>query len=135
LDTCVLSELRRPGADPRVRSRVDELDPAHLFVRVITIGELTTGIALLPAGERQRELASWLLGLERRFASQILPIDAEVARQWGELTALAQARGSQIPAGDGLIAATARRLGLRVMTRTTKHFVATGALIIDPWGA
>jgi predicted nucleic acid-binding protein len=32
-----------------------------------------------------------------------------------------------------LIAATALRYGLHVITRNTRHFVATGALIIDPW--
>lgn len=135
LDTCVLSELQRPGSEPQVRARVAEIDPEHLFVSVITLGELTKGIALLPVGERQRGLASWLLGLERRFAAQILPVDVEVARLWGELTASAQAQGNQIPASDGLIAATARRHGLHVMTRNTRHFAATGALILDPWGA
>ncbi len=135
LDTCVLSELRRPGGDPRVRDRVEEIDPSQLFVSVVTVGELTKGIALLAAGERKQQLASWLLGLERRFAAQILPVDVEVARLWGELTAQAQAQGSQIPAGDGLIAATARRHGLHVMTRNTRHFAATGVPIVDPWGA
>jgi toxin FitB len=135
LDTCVFSELRRPRGEPRVRAYVEELDPDQVFLSVITVGELTKGITLLPAGEHQQQLSSWLLGLERRFAAQILPVDTEVARLWGELTALAQAQGSQIPAGDGLIAATARRHGLHVMTRNTKHFVATGALIIDPWEA
>ena len=38
-----------------------------------------------------------------------------------------------IPATDGLLAATAVRHGLHVMTRNTKHFEASGALIIDPW--
>lgn len=40
--------------------------------------------------------------------------------------------GLQAPATDGLIAATALAHGLHVMTRNTKHFAATGALIIDP---
>ena len=38
-----------------------------------------------------------------------------------------------IPAADGLLAATALRHGLHVMTRNTKHFEASGALIIYPW--
>jgi predicted nucleic acid-binding protein len=134
LDTCVLSEIRRPQGEPRVRARVEEIDPRQLFLSVITVGELTKGIALLPAGERQRQLASWLLGLEQRFGEQILPVDSEVARLWGEMTAHAQSQGSQIPVGDGLIASTARRHGLYVMTRNTRHFAATGALILDPWG-
>jgi predicted nucleic acid-binding protein len=133
LDTCVLSELQRPQGDPRVRARVEALDPTGVFLSVITVGELAKGIALLPEGARKRDLSSWLLGLEQRFADAILPVDAEAARVWGELTARAQSLGIQIPASDGLIAATALRHGLHVMTRNTRHFAASGALIIDPW--
>jgi predicted nucleic acid-binding protein len=133
LDTCVISELQRPQSDSRVQARVAALDPAQLFVSVITVGELAKGIALLPAGARKRGLSSWLLGLEQRFAHAILPVDTETSRVWGELTAHAQTRGIQIPASDGLIAATALRHGMHVMTRNTRHFAATGALIIDPW--
>jgi toxin FitB len=83
LDTCVLSEIQRPRGDPGVRARVEELEPARLFLSVVTVGELAKGIALLPAGARKRELSSWLLGLEQRFAAAILPVDAETARLWG----------------------------------------------------
>lgn len=73
------------------------------------------------------------MGLEQRFADRILPIDVEVARIWGELTARAQARGGQVAAADGLIAATAIRNGLHVMTRNIRDFEPTGAMLIDPW--
>lgn len=33
----------------------------------------------------------------------------------------------------GLIAATALRHGLHLMTRNTRDFQATGVLVIDPW--
>ena len=36
-------------------------------------------------------------------------------------------------AQDGLIAATALRHGLHVVTRNVKDFEETGALIINPW--
>lgn len=133
LDTCVLSELQRPHGHAQVRAHVAELDPEQLFLSVITLGELTKGVSLLATGRRKQELQSWLLGLEQRFTDQILVIDQEVARLWGELTARAQERGVQIPASDGLIAATALRHGLQVMTRNTKHVAASGALILDPW--
>ncbi|MGH2530987.1 MAG: type II toxin-antitoxin system VapC family toxin [Thermomicrobiales bacterium] len=133
LDTCVISELRRPQGDPRVTQHVAESEPDSLFLSAITLGELTKGVALLPEGRRKREIASWLLGLEQQFTKQILPVDHDVARLWGELTAHAQLQGIQIPASDGLIAATAIRHGLHVMTRNTKHFAASGTLIFDPW--
>jgi predicted nucleic acid-binding protein len=38
-----------------------------------------------------------------------------------------------VPGTDGLIAATARRHGLHVMTRNTGDFEATGVLLLNPW--
>lgn len=133
LDTCVISDLRRPDGDIRVQRRVAEIDPDDMYLSVITLGEVAKGIVRLEDGRRKRELESWLLGLEQQFEERILPVDHEVARIWGELTARAQARGDQVPAGDGLIAATAIRNGLHVMTRNTRDFAATGAFIVDPW--
>lgn len=133
LDTCVLSELERPKGNPEVRARVEEIEPTLLYLSVITFGEFVKGVSLLPPSSRRRTLASWLLILEQQFGENILPVDFEVARLWGQLTAQAQAQGIQVSPPDGLIAATALRHGLHVMTRNTKHFAATGAPIIDPW--
>lgn len=133
LDTCVVSELRRPDADPLVRRRVAELDPDESFISVITFGELAKGVTLLPEGRRKRGLESWLIGLERQFESRILPVDFETGRLWGELTARAQQQGFQIPATGGIIAATALRHGMHVMTRNRRDFLATGVFVIDPW--
>jgi predicted nucleic acid-binding protein len=71
--------------------------------------------------------------IEQRYAAQILPVDIEVARRWRELTALTRVSGIQIPANDGLIAATALQFGLHVMTRNSRHFASIGVMVIDPW--
>lgn len=133
IDTCVLSEVQRSQGDRRVRARVEALERHEAFLSVITIGELARGIALLDQGQRKRELAAWLEMLEQYYASRILPIDAEIARLWGELSAKGKRQGISIPVMDGLLAATALRHGLHVVTRNTRHFEATGVLIIDPW--
>jgi predicted nucleic acid-binding protein len=133
LDTCVLAELRRPKGDPRVKSAVTELPETDLYVSVLTVGEIAKGIALLAAGKKKKALGTWLTGLEVNFGDRILGIDTETARLWGELTARAQKAGEIIPAVDGLLAATALRHGLHVMTRNTRHFQASGALVFDPW--
>jgi predicted nucleic acid-binding protein len=128
-----LSELPRTDGNKRVRQFVEGLDSESIFLSVVTLGELTKGVALLPHSARKRRLADWLGGLERQFGEHILPIDAETARRWGQLTARAQARGYGVPAMDGLIAATAARHGLAVATHNTKHFAATGVELVDPW--
>ena len=133
LDTCVLSELRRPKGNASVRRAVDALADESLFISVVSVGEIVKGIALLRDTQHRRALEAWLQTLERHYADRLLPIDLETSRIWGELTAAAQKAGRTIPATDGLIAATARRHGLHVMTRNTGDFEATGVLLLNPW--
>jgi len=133
LDTCTLAEIRKPEGDLAVKSTVGEMRDADLYLSVLSVGEIVKGIALLAAGQKKKALASWLATLESQFSERILGLDVETGRIWGELTARAQRKGIVIPAADGLLAATALRHGLHVMTRNTKHFEASGALVIDPW--
>ncbi len=134
LDTCVLSELNRQGGGAQqVSQAVSELADEAIFLSVVSLGEIAKGVALLDAGARQRGLLSWLNGLESQFADRLLPVDSETARVWGELTARAQQQGRTVHVADGLIAATALRHGLHVMTRNVSDFEPTGALLINPW--
>jgi predicted nucleic acid-binding protein len=129
----VLSELRRPQGHQGVKAAVAELADGDLFLSVLTIGEIAKGVALLAASRKKKALSSWLIGLQTNFGARILGIDVETAQTWGALTARAQKAGEIIPAVDGLLAATALRHGLQVMTRNTRHFETSGALVFDPW--
>ena len=133
LDTCVVSEIRRPEGTPEVKAAVRELAEYDAFLSVITLGEIASGVARLEEGRRRRELTSWLDGLERGFAGHILPVDAETARLWGDFDAAARWAGRQVGVSDGLIAATAMQHGLRVMTRNVSHFAPMHVLIVNPW--
>lgn len=133
LDTSVVSELRLPNPNPIVVQAVGTIPQPDVFLSVITIGEIQKGISLLPAGRKRQQLDIWLAGLQGRYAGQIIEIDLETGRIWGEITARARLRGEQIPAADGLIAATAIRHGFRIMTRNTRHFEVSGALVLNPW--
>jgi predicted nucleic acid-binding protein len=133
LDTCVLAELRASKGDEGVRSAVAQQPDETLFLSALTVGEIAKGIALLTAGRKKQSLLTWLNGLETKYSDRILAIDVETGRLWGELTARAQRKGVIIPAVDGLLAATAIQHGLHIMTRNTRHFEASGALILDPW--
>lgn len=116
-----------------MRRAVDGFDSPDLYVSVVSIGEITKGIARLKQSRKKRELESWLQALERSYGDRILPIDVETGRIWGELTATAQQTGRAVSAGDGLIAATARRHGLHLMTRNVADFAVTGVLLLNPW--
>jgi len=133
LDTCVISEIQRPKGNAGVRQRVEDTPSKDLFLSVLTVGELVKGISALDAGQRKNGLGRWLLSLEHEYADRILPVDVETTRIWGELTATAQKHGKTISVPDGLIAATAIRHGLHVMTRNVSDFQETGAMLINPW--
>lgn len=133
LDTCALAELHRPQGTQAVREAISAISDDDLYISVITMGEIAKGVALLIESRKKHDLSLWLAGLDRQYSAQILDIDRNTTQIWGEITARAQVSGVQIPATDGLIAATALRHGLHVMTRNTRHFAATGVLLIDPW--
>jgi predicted nucleic acid-binding protein len=134
LDTCVLSELRRSDGNPRVRMTIENCPDSDLFISVLSLGEIIKGITLLAPGKKKEGLQRWAQGIEQNYADRILPIDVETSRIWGEITAQARAQGITVPAVDGLIAATALRNGLHLMTRNTVDFMATGVLLTNPWG-
>ena len=130
LDTNVISETRRKIPDPNVRAWLDAVDERDLFVSVLTIGEIRNGIAKRWRKDRQAaaELTHWLSGIQTFFYDRIIPIDAEIAIEWGELTA-----GRSLPVVDALLAATARVRNFTLVTRNTRDFKSLGAPFLNPW--
>jgi len=133
LDTCVLSELRKSAVNPGFKELFDNTDAKDLFVSVVSLGELVKGMALLNEGKLRHELSSWINSLKAKFTEGMLQIDPETAHIWGEITAKAQKTGNTVSICDGLIAATALKHGLHLVTRNTVDFISTGVLIINPW--
>ena len=132
LDTCVVSEEQKTNPEPAVMAAIAALGD-NAYLSVVTIGELLKGAELLALGSPRRKLLAWLAETQADFGPRILPVDLEVARLWGQLTARAQRQGRQIAAPDGLIAATARHHGLPVMTRNVADFLPAGVEVVNPW--
>jgi predicted nucleic acid-binding protein len=132
-DTCVLSDLGKANRDPHVMEYLDSIPIEKTYISVVTIGEIEFGFALLPVGRRRRELEATMRAIITELSSQVLPITAEIATLWGELSADVHKRGRDLPAGDGLIAATALHHGLTVVTRNVSDFEPTGVSLVNPW--
>jgi hypothetical protein len=128
-----LSELQNPKGSAVVRRAVEAVDEDDLFVSMISLGEIAKGVALLPGSAKRRRLNDWLGGLESGYGERLLPVDRETGHIWGEITAGAQKRGDTLGASDGLVAATALRHGLHVMTRNVKDFEPANVLVINPF--
>ncbi len=136
LDTNVISELVKPAPDERVLRWVASQSALDLYLSAITVGELTRGVARLPAGQRRDTLARWIEeDLQQQFSERILAFDQPAAVTWGHIMGEADRRGRPRAAIDAQLAATAIRHGLTVATRNTADFDSIGVQVTNPWEA
>jgi toxin FitB len=130
LDTNVVSEVRRRSADGNVVAWFESVAPEALYLSAIVVGEVRAGIDRL----RRRDSAQadvfegWLAELRTSFADRIVPIDAEVAEEWGRLTAR-----RTLAVEDGLMAATANVHVMTFVTRNVADVAGTGTRVLNPW--
>ncbi|VVN68924.1 Toxin FitB [Pseudomonas fluorescens] len=131
LDTNVISELRKPQADANVVAWAHSICAPHLFISVITLMELETGVLRIERRDpaQGKVLRTWLnRHVIPAFDSRILPIDTAVATRCASLHVPDRASES-----DALIAATAMVHGLTVVTRNIADFHSSGVALINPW--
>jgi predicted nucleic acid-binding protein len=131
IDTCALSELIRPTPAPQVVEWFESVPPEVLFISSLTLGEIRRGAEKLPDGRRRSQIIAWLeIELPEWFEGRVLPVDSAVADEWGRMTARLK---QPLPAIDSLIAATAMKHRLTVVTRNVSDFSAAGVDILNPW--
>lgn len=136
LDTNVLSEIRKPNPDVRVVAWLSQRSVLDLAISVLSAGDVQRGVSLLAAGAQRSAIDRWLTAdLPKQFGGRILPIDVEVAREWGRLSADGIRGGRKLPVVDGLLLATAAVHGLTLVTRNTQHCADRGVDVVDPWAA
>ena len=132
IDTVVLSELRRPRRDARLAAWIARQRTTDLFVSVVTIGEIERGISQQRATDPDlaARLAAWLDRVLALYGERVLPVDLQMARRWGQLSA---ALGND--SADLMISATALEHGLTVVTRNVSDFEPTGVATLNPFGS
>ncbi|WP_373507135.1 type II toxin-antitoxin system VapC family toxin [Thiocapsa sp.] len=127
LDTNVISELRKVGdgkADANVVQWVSSIDASSSYLSVVTIMELEIGILRIERRDQRQGamLRAWLENhVLPEFADRTLSIDAAVARRCARLH-VPDPRSER----DALIAATALRDGMTVVTRNLSDFKNLG---------
>ena len=132
LDTNVISEMRRKSPDSNVLAWLDGVDQKELFISVLTIGELSKGIARrrLKDPEMAESLQHWLRGIETFFADHVIGINTAIAMDWGAIN-----DGRSLPVIDSLLAATARVRKLTLVTRNVRDIEPMNVPCFNPWSA
>lgn len=101
VDTDVVAEIRRRRPSARVVATGND----ELFISVVVLGAVRRGVERLRGRDPAQAaiLERWLHELYVGYAERIIPIDVEIADEWGRIGA-----ASPIPPEDGLMAATAK---------------------------
>jgi predicted nucleic acid-binding protein len=109
---------------------------AELFLSTVTIAEIEDGIAKAQregAIRKARDLTAWLETVLHLYADRILPFDLATARLAGSLSDRARGQGHAPGFADIIIAATAQRHKLTILTRNLRHFEPLGVPVHDPF--
>jgi predicted nucleic acid-binding protein len=134
LDTNVLSELRRPRPDARVRKFIAGQRLEDLFVSTVTFAEIRFGIEIVSDPIRRAELTEWLTHRVRPlFDQRVLEVSEDVMFKWRLLVEEGRKAGHSFSQPDLIIAATALQHGLTVVTRDTADYARSRVPLFNPW--
>ena len=136
VDTNVISTTAPPTPVKRVELIAwMDLRSAYLFLSVITIAEITDGIAKARregARRKAADLSTWLRAMLHLYGDRVLVFDSPTAEIAGVLSDLARSRGHSPGFADIAIAATALRHDLNILSRNARHFMPMDVAVIDP---
>jgi tRNA(fMet)-specific endonuclease VapC len=106
--------------------RLKELQPQGLGLSVVSAAELWEGAYFSRDPKRSQEtLEEFLSGID------ILGIDEEICKRFGQLRGSMRKGGQRVGDFDLLIAATALRHNLTLLTNNRKHFEGIAGLQIE----
>lgn len=111
---------------------------ASLFLSVVTVAEIEDGVAKLfreGATRKGSDIAEWLETVLHLYGDRILAFDTATARLAGALADHARGLGQAPGFADIIIAATARRHRLTILSRNLRHFEPLGVPVLDPFVA
>lgn len=116
LDTCVISDFVK--GETGTINRLKQTDPAEVAVSTVTVMELHYGLVLNP--ERAQKIAPAIASI--LSVVRVLSFEAADAEYAAQIRVALKTTGKPIGAYDVLIAATALRHSLKVVTANQREF-------------
>jgi predicted nucleic acid-binding protein len=134
LDTNILSELRRPKPERKVLAFIAVQPLDLLYISSATLAEIRFGIELVGDASRRAGLNDWLAHRMRpTFAGRVLEITEDVMFKWRLLVEDGRKAGHIFSQPDLIIAATALRHGLTVVSRDVSDYQKARVPVFNPW--
>lgn len=125
LDTNIISDAVKKQPSENLSEWLAGQKDDDLFVSSMTIGEIQSGILVLPLGKHRHTLEEWFEGSQgpqALFAGRILPFDDKAGLVWARLMAEGKTLGRERSAVDMIIAAVSEVHGCIVVTNDKKDF-------------
>ncbi len=114
-----------------MKSWLSSVPAGELYLSALVLGEVRRGVERLKRCDpvQAETYEAWLDAVLRDYADRILPVDAEIAEEWGRMSV-----PDPVPIVDGLMAATAKVRGMTFVTRNTADVARTGVRLLNPFG-
>lgn len=131
LDTNIVSELRKPRPHGGVVAWLEKVADEDLYLSAVTLGEIQAGIEITREQDSQKAAAIEAWADQVAFTYNVLAMDAATFRLWATL----MHRQSDTVYEDAMIAATALRHKLTVVTRNMRDFERFTVPLFNPFEA
>jgi predicted nucleic acid-binding protein len=109
---------------------------AALFLSAVTVAEIEDGIAKSRrdgATRKSVDLTAWLEAILHLYGDRVLAFDTAIARIAGAMSDRVRGQGHAPGLADIIVAATAQRHGLTILSRNLRHIEPLGVAVIDPF--
>jgi toxin FitB len=129
LDTNIVSELRKVRPHGAVVAWLDTISDGDLHLSAVTLGEIQAGIEITREQDAQKAMVieAWADQVANTY--NVLAMDAAIFRLWATL----MHRQSNTVYEDAMIAATALKHKLTVVTRNVRNFERFNVPIFNPF--
>jgi predicted nucleic acid-binding protein len=131
LDADVLSQPAKRKGDARVLAWLKQ-EESNAYTSAVVIAQLAYWVRS-KEGKHRDALQRWLHDLIEALEGRIFSFNVSIAHVWAEQKLSFERAGKAMPVEDSLIAATARRHNLTIVTGNEKDFLRPGLKVFNPF--